>query len=361
MKGSLILAAVMIVGMAAPLAAQSGGNVDRGIAPNYSNDPAQYQTAQAGVNPNGQQYPQPGAPVQIQRRDPQDFRQPIGVATADPRRQSPPPPPFTLTPDQQAEVDQVLDQWESMSGKVKTFKCDFDRMKYDPAFLPPVKGEERPISVSKGELKFVAPDKGLMEETELQALAVNPKTQRQEVVKRAHGEHWICDGKSLFQIDHEKQTATETPIPPEMQGQAITQGPLPFVFGAKKLELKARYYIRTVTPADDKINVWLEIIPKYMRDAQNFVKAQVILRKSDMFPSAVQLYPTTNGEHEVFILKEKSWISTIFSSDTFKPPFGYKLIPNQMPGAPPPQAGGAAAPADNGQARRPNMQPVYRQ
>jgi len=196
----------------------------------------------------------------------------------------------------------------------------------------------------------------------LQARAVNPKTQRQEVVKRAHGEHWICDGKSLFQIDHEKQTATETPIPPEMQGQAITQGPLPFVFGAKKLELKARYYIRDVTPANDKTNAWLEIVPKYMRDAQNFVKSEVILRKSDMFPTAVQLFPTTNGEHEVFVLKEKSWISGFFDSDTFKPPFGYKRIPNQVPNAGPPQAGGGAAPAaDNSQARRPIYSPVYRQ
>ncbi len=301
----------------------------------------------------------PAGPGNFEQRDP---RFAANAPNSAPVRPQSPPPPFTLTPDQQAEVDHVLNDWEKKSGEIKTFKCDFDRLIYDPVFSTLTPGKpEAPVTMSKGEIKFVAPDKGLMHETTRQTWQLNQKTHEREQVTLPNGEYWICDGKSLFQVEEGKKTATETPIPKEMQGQAITQGPLPFVFGAKAAELKARYYIRLTTPETDKENVWLDIRPKFLRDAENFTKTEVILRTADMFPVGVQIYPTNNGEHEVYLLKQKTWDwRSWLKADTFSPPWGYKIIPNQVPNVGPPQAGGAASPAD-GQARRPAAQPSFRQ
>ena len=67
-----------------------------------------------------------------------------------------------------------------------------------------------------------------------------------------------------------------------MQGQAIAEGPLPFLFGAKAETMKERYWIRELRPpAEIKDKYWLEAVPKRAADAANFVKLQVILAKPD--------------------------------------------------------------------------------
>ena len=41
-------------------------------------------------------------------------------------------------------------------------------------------------------------------------------------------------------------------MPPELQGKAIVDGPLPFLFGADAQKLKQRYYLRIITPRTRK-------------------------------------------------------------------------------------------------------------
>ena len=41
------------------------------------------------------------------------------------------------------------------------------------------------------------------------------------------------------------------PLPKEMQGEAIADGPVPFIFGAKADKMKQRYWIRDVTPKEE--------------------------------------------------------------------------------------------------------------
>ena len=55
----------------------------------------------------------------------------------------------------------------------------------------------------------------------------------------AIGEHWVCDGKSVFEYRHDQKQLVERPIPPQLQGKAIVDGPLPFLFGAEAAKLKA--------------------------------------------------------------------------------------------------------------------------
>jgi TIGR03009 family protein len=269
--------------------------------------------------------------------------------------QNPPPPPFTLSPQEQADLDQTLTAWEQKNGQIKTFKCNFDRLQYDPIFFPPRAGKpQEPRQTSKGEIKYEAPDKGLLRETEGETWSLNPTTRQLEQKKLAALEHWACDGKNLYKVDYQQKTVEEIPIPPELQGKGITQGPLPFVFGAKAADLKARYYIRPTTPDDKKKDqAWLEIRPKFVRDAQNFSKVELILRLKDMFPEAIQLHGTNGTDRDVYLLAPQG-VNLIpnFGNDFTPSPFGFKHVKNNAQPAPAAQAGGAGAPRAGAQAQR---------
>ncbi len=268
--------------------------------------------------------------------------------------QNPPPPPFILSPQEQADLDQVLNAWEQQNGQIKTFKCNFDRLQYDPVFFPKqTDGREEARQHSKGEIKYEAPDKGLLRETEGETWSLNPTTRKLENKKLVALEHWACDGKNLYKVDYQQKTVEEIPIPAELQGKGITQGPLPFVFGAKAADLKARYYIRPTTPKDDKDHAWLEIRPKFVRDAQNFSKVELILRLKDMFPEAIQLHGTNGTDRDVYMLAPQGFnLIPNFGNDFTPAPFGFKHIKNNAQPAPAGQAGGAGAPRAAAQAQR---------
>ena len=73
-------------------------------------------------------------------------------------------------------------------------------------------------------------------------------------------------------------------LPPQLQGKGIVDGPLPFLFGTEAAKLKARYWLRIVPPVEKSPpdQIMLEARPKYREDAQNYVRAQVILQKQDL-------------------------------------------------------------------------------
>ena len=76
--------------------------------------------------------------------------------TAAPQQQ--PQPPFQLTPQEQAQVDRVLSQWEERNRNIKTFDCQFKRWVYDVVFGP----ADRPKFIDTGVIKFAAPDRGMI-------------------------------------------------------------------------------------------------------------------------------------------------------------------------------------------------------
>ncbi len=300
----------------------------------------------------------PWVPQQQQQQPPQQQQQwgPQGGAPVAPR--NPAPPPFQLTPQEKADLDQALQAWEQESGKITSFEGPFTHWVYDATFFPPQPGKD-PIArrIGQGDLKYVAPDKGLIDETQAQLITLDQATRQFKKVKLAHGEHWACDGTKIYSVDHEHKTVQETILPPEMRGQKIMEGPLPFAFGTNADKLRARYFLRLITPQEFvKDQVWLEIRPRFQHDAANFSKVQVILRKPDMFPSAIAIYVSEN-DWEVYQFEKKNFFATFagsvagvveklipFGPDTFAPsPAGYKHTVN----APPiqgPQPGGNGVP-----------------
>jgi TIGR03009 family protein len=184
--------------------------------------------------------------------------------------------PFQLTPREQANLDWVLNTWQQRSAKVKTYKCSFTRWEYDPVF-----GDPNKPAVDEGEVNYRSPDKG--------TFWVKKPKERQE--------RWICDGKSMYQYDFRKKLLIQHKLPPELQGKAIVESPLPFIFGAEAAKLRQRYFLKISTPPDVQgKQTWLEAYPRQQRDAANFRRAELILTNKNMTPYALQI-DAPNGQN----------------------------------------------------------------
>lgn len=191
-----------------------------------------------------------------------------------------PAAPFTLSAEEQQRLDQVLAAWEQTNAQVKTFECRFTRKEYSPQFNSDPRA---PRFEDLGVIKYAAPDRGLM----------RVDGQRQE--------QWICDGRSIFEYDYRQKRLVEHRLPAEMQGKAIADGPLPFLFGSTAEKLRSRYHLR-VTQESAPAEIWLEAVPRYARDAANFRRAELILK--NMQPFAVQLYLPNGTDRTVYIFED---------------------------------------------------------
>jgi TIGR03009 family protein len=315
------------------------------------------QTGQTAVADNRGQLAAAGAPGNV----------PPGGAPAQPQP-LPVAPPFVLSPQEQADLDALLKKWEHQSESVNVFQCTFKRVEYNPA-LAGGNGLQ-PTTESEGEIKFAAPDKGLFRVISMWNLIQDPKTGTYSKQPAEATEYWTCDGKSMFQVDAAKKLVIETPLPPQLQGTAITDGPLPFVFGAKSEALKARYFLRNITPPEEaKKGVWIEALPRLQKDAANFSRVDLIFGKDEMQIQAMQIYnPGANGQNlsrTVYTFDKQSinspWapLAKLMGGFARPSPIGYTHVlqnpnPTTPPAAPPKSNGGQQPGA---QASRPQPPP----
>lgn len=219
---------------------------------------------------------------------------PLGRATlAQHMQRQPARVPFDLTDQQQIEVNQVLQQWEKESSNIQTYKCSFTRFEYDSVFGPANAEKTR----SKGSISYKQPDKGKFEISEM--LQYNPQTNSYEKIKNlrdAPFDHWVCTGDAIYQVKKAEKIITKREIPLERRGQAISDGPLPFLFGAKAEKLRQRYWIRITqsTPTE----IWLEAFPRRPDDAASYSRVELILDRKEFLPNAIMLH-SPGGKNRV--------------------------------------------------------------
>ena len=248
-----------------------------------------------------------------------------------------PAPPFQLTPAQQDRVDQILNHWERKTGQIQRFTCSFHRFEYQPQWL---KNAAR--TISDGTIRFQAPDRGEFQITKYREYTgqdPNGKP-RYDETESEHLEHWLCDGTTIFEFDPRQKLLIERNLPPEWRGKAITNGPLPFLFGAKAKQLKERYWVREVRAArTDEIQ--LEIVPKTSKDAVNYNKVHIMLaaggQQADFLPNGMILF-LPGGEKKTFQFKNRqinkrsvAGVWRIFNGDPFRaktPPGWQRLVDN---------------------------------
>jgi TIGR03009 family protein len=253
--------------------------------------------------------------------------------------------PAPLSPAETAALEQLLTAWERRNAAVRTWSCVFHKWEYNAWSPADAGGERLAFSESTGELKYAAPDKGLYRVKESKQWS--PEARRYEVRGGEAGEHWVCNGESIYEFRHTERQLRETKLPPEMRGKAISDGPLPFVFGAQADTLKKRYWMRLITPPDVRDQVWLEALPRYQADAANFSKVELILQARDLMPFAIQIHKPGGQDRDVYQFDPRTNLidkGLDMIRDFARPatPFGYTYVledASTPPAAQPPSAG----------------------
>jgi TIGR03009 family protein len=255
-------------------------------------------------------------------------------------------PLFQLAPQEQALLDQVLTIWETESDKIKSFDCPFDRFEYDPVFGP---GDQTPSSKSTGNLRYMKPDKGAFRVDEVKHYTAPKEPGGQPTYEpRANdpGEHWVCDGEAVYEFNTPKKQLIVRPLPPEMRGDAIADGPLPFLFGVKKAKLKARYSMKVARTTET--DIWLEALPRWPGDAANFRRVELILHRDSFLPKALQVYQPNGKNRTVYMFGAASVNNALAGILNFfqqpRTPLGWKKVVEHPTPAPqgPSQARGQA-------------------
>ena len=312
----------------------------------------------SGANPGATSPAKAGIP----KGAPGSLNNPIPIPAQITPRQ---PAWFPLAPNVQAWVDEVLVAWEKTSEEIVTFKCNFKRWEYDPAFGPA--DPKIAYTYGKGIIQYAKPDKGMFKVESLVKYSAPKIAGGKPDWLDQIGEQWVCDGRSIFEFSIREKRLYQRILPKEMQGQAIADGPLPFLFGAKVATIKARYWIRPApnVPEGHEGEYWLEAIPRFSRDAANFQKVSIILDEKDFLPKALDVYAPnynskTNPAHTEYAFEKRE---TTLKSDKrsfdvlgpiierFKGQFYEPKIPsgwtkvvedmNQMPEGPKPVQGPA--------------------
>jgi len=255
-----------------------------------------------------------------------------------------PKEPFTLTAQQQALLDGILKNWELKNKDIGTFTCTFGRWETNVTFGPPA--HDFVISIAFGDIKFRSPDQGIYEVNKQQDWdkAKNSYVPRTDTLDR-----WLCTGKAIYEYNTAKKELVERQLPPEMQGKAITDGPLPFVFGSEAEQLKRRYWMRDITqPADVSKQVVLEAWPKFQRDAANFQHAIIILNAKTFLPLGLRIVLPDGKNRQDYGFENQSVDNPLAVINFVGPkkPFGWTHVvipaggtePAAAPAAPPSQA-----------------------
>lgn len=253
--------------------------------------------------------------------------------------------PPALSPQDAAALDRLLAAWETRNASVRTWSCTFHKWEYS-AWGPAAPGGDRlAFAESTGELKYAAPDKGLFRIKESKQWST--ETSRYERRGPEAGEHWVCNGESIYEFRHTERQLRETKLPPEMRGKAISDGPLPFVFGAKAETLKKRYWMRIITPPEVRDQIWLEALPKFQADAANFAKVELILQARDLMPFAIQIHKPGGQDRDVYQFDPNTNLidkGLDLIRDFARPvtPLGYTYVLDDANAAGPPNAPAAA-------------------
>lgn len=217
----------------------------------------------------------------------QQLQQPGGNPAAQGQQQML-PKPFEIDQQHAQYIDEILKFWEFRGTKVHQYEAKFQRWEYDTAFGP----REVHKTFGEGTLKYEKPDKGLFKIETLRHYTP-PKNQGESATYEPHPgellEHWLCDGKAVYEYNLARKELREHRLPPDQQGLAIANGPLPFLFGAKADEIKQRYWLRIVTPPEAKDEYWLEAWPKTAADGENFKFVTIIIDQKEFLPMAIEV------------------------------------------------------------------------
>ncbi len=260
-------------------------------------------------------------------------------------REKPCPAPFSLTKQEIAAVDDVLDRWKQWNSHVRTFRCCFKRWTYDGVFEP----SGQPEYVDLGVIRYAAPGCSLFH------VEASEKNGNRVAIEWNRAEHWVFNGTSVFEFRDNRKQLIEHQLPSGFRPdrEQLVDGPLAFEFGravfaaffgypilsrpfgANPSDLKSQYYLRRITPPKNDNEIWLEAYPRYPLDAGTFTKLEVIFAAHDMSPIGLK---TTSGRQSIAYQFYDVHINEMTASmcqDLLQPPLpvGWQKVVERSPTA----------------------------
>ena len=272
----------------------------------------QGQANQGQANRGGQVNPIRNDPVQRTAKNANPGQPPRGAARGAARTFAA-PDWYPLTPKHQGYLEEILTYWEYHCKSIKHYECDFRHFVYGPTRENNggrlASGNYPALEKHEGIIKYAEPDKAMYQTLKVRGYDPKQPKKYPEIELGRFGNHWICDGKAVYDFDYlEKQLFVDI-LPPEAQGQAIDRGPLPFLFRAKKDDLQRRFWMRVITPENVKDEYWLEVVPKFQTDSAYFQFAHIIIAEKDYLPQAIVLfdpaYSKGNPKKQTYIFENR--------------------------------------------------------
>jgi TIGR03009 family protein len=260
-----------------------------------------------------------------------------------PSNQAPAQPEWIpLPPEQQQHVDQLLEYWQKSSDQIRRCTCEFTRWDYDPTYCDyrnPQTQELAAFAVWRGEIRYAAPDKAMLETTELWKFAMEGDDPTMEQSQDQNLKlKWMCDGKYVYEYDFVNKRLTDMSIPDAFQGDGLVNSPLPFLFGANRETLLNRFWIRPITPANATDEYWLQVIPKRLQDARTYSRVELVIARQDFLPKSMILFsanydPKENPVSQAYVFENRKINGHLSAIQDFlgnfirpKTPFGWERV-----------------------------------
>ncbi|MEZ6048434.1 MAG: hypothetical protein R3C11_23250 [Planctomycetaceae bacterium] len=221
---------------------------------------------------------------------------------------------------QDPRLEAILVKWSAASKKIHRLEGNHRRTHLDHTF--------RVCDETHGSFIFEAPDRGRMD---LELIKIDPENNEKKINRdgeevvyvRQSGEHkkWISDGKQITEIREDDKTYIQIPVPEELQGANVMNGPLPFLFGLPPEEAHRRFNLKLEKESADEIIINAEPITPV--DLQNYKFALVKLDAKSFLPVGVKLFESENSDTTYlfgnFKINQKRFLGGIFQEDPFNP------------------------------------------
>lgn len=246
---------------------------------------------------------------------------PQAAAVGQEAQPAPQTAPEALSP----ELEKVLQTWEQRSTDMGRVQGEFTRREYNKVF--------ETVKFAAGHYWYEYPDKGRMDFLADRQIPAAPDNKIEAygttfTIEPAEANSWICNGKEILDVDLVNKTYNRVQIPVQFQGNNISDGPLPFLFGMKADKLKGRYVLSLGAMHNPAERIHLVAHPLHPTERREYQEANVLLNPETYLPTHIQLLDPTGNKITVyhFMKHEKKVIPWLPTAPWQQSMLGFRLL-----------------------------------
>jgi TIGR03009 family protein len=197
--------------------------------------------------------------------------------------------PAAPSPDP-ARMQQILQDWEGQSAKLKWLEVDIYRIDKDEAW----EDEEH----YAGHAAFETPQLAHLDFRKVKMqVEPDPKNKKKQIIKpvtkngkivSAPHETILCTAKNeVWHYRYDAKQITIFPLDKDQRKRALEEGPLPFLFNMKAAEANVRYEM--TLHSEDNQSYTVKVKPRLKEDQDSFSTAWIILNRTFLLPTRIFL------------------------------------------------------------------------